>query len=172
LQQLRCGIGQNFSLFPLRKGTNEKETVQSAAARAPRQENKARYVNKHKKSSVRRNPWLTRSNVIGYVIIIVIVLGVAGYFLAAFPNRASNVSRDNLNTGSGNNLVWAQDVQRIASNFNCPCGSCGVIRLDVCTCDAAKGAIETKTYIQRLINQGLPEEVIMVKVEDRYGNRI
>lgn len=148
------------------------KTGQSAAVRAPRQENRARYVNKRKKSSVSRKPRLTKRNLIGYVVVIVIVLGVAGYFLAAFPNRSSNVSRGNLNTGFGNNLVWPQEVQRIASNFNCPCGACGVTRLDICTCDAVKGAVEVKNYIQRFINQGLPEEEIIVKVEDRYGNRI
>lgn len=148
------------------------KTGQSAAVRAPRQENRARYVNKRKKSSVSRKPRLTKRNLIGYVVVIVIVLGVAGYFLAAFPNRESNVSRGNLNTGFGNNLVWSQEVQRIASNFNCSCGACGVTRLDICTCDSVKGAVEVKNYIQRFINQGLPEEEIIVKVEDRYGNRI
>jgi hypothetical protein len=152
-------------------GTKIK-TGQTAAVRAPRQENRARNAPKHKKSSVRRKSRLTRSNVIGYVVVIVIVLGVAGYFISVFPNRESNVNRGNLNTGSGNNLVWSQDVQRIASNFNCPCGACGVTRLDVCTCDIIKGAVEVKNYIQRFINQGLPEEEIIVKVEGRYGNRI
>jgi hypothetical protein len=147
-------------------------TVVKAASRASAQENRARYVNKHKKPAKSRKPRLTRSSLIGYVVVIVIVLGVAGYFIAAFPNRGSNTSRNNLNSGLGDNLVWSQQVQTIASNFNCPCGACGVTRLDVCTCDAVRGAVETKNYIQRLINQGLPEEDIIGKVEERYGNRI
>jgi hypothetical protein len=144
----------------------------SAAARVPYRENKTGYVHKQKKPSTKRKPRLTRSNIIAYAVVLVIVLGAAGYFISAFPNKASNVSKNNLNTGSGNNLVWSQNVQSIASNFNCPCGACGVTRLDVCTCDAIKGAVEVKNYIQRFINQGLPEQEIIVKVEDRYGNRI
>ena len=49
------------------------KTGQAASVRAPRQENRAHYVNKRKKPSVSRKPRLTKSNLIGYVVVIVIV---------------------------------------------------------------------------------------------------
>lgn len=78
----------------------------------------------------------------------------------------------NLNAGPKVNVTWAEGVQQIAANFNCPCEKCGVIRLDLCTCDIAKGAVETKSYIQNLLNQKLDTEEIIQKVEKRYGHKI
>jgi cytochrome c-type biogenesis protein CcmH/NrfF len=109
----------------------------------------------------------SRSKVIGYSSLAVIVLLVGGILLLTLQPKAQPG-----NTGNGSSIVWAADVQRIASNFNCPCGQCGIARLDTCTCDIAGGANEAKSYIQYLLNQGLPDNEVITGVEERYGNRI
>lgn len=87
-------------------------------------------------------------------------------------NSPAPAGRVNLNSGSGTSIVWPANVQKIAANFNCPCEQCGIIRLDECTCDIARGAVEVKTYIQNLLKQNLPEEEIIKSVDKRYGHRI
>ncbi len=109
----------------------------------------------------------TKWRVITFVLAGVIVVGLVGF-------RISSVSRDsrNINSGFGADVAWAKEVQQIASEFNCPCGKCGIIRLDLCTCDIPRGAVEVKSYIQNLLNESLQPEAVIFKVEERYGNRI
>ncbi len=100
----------------------------------------------------------------GAVVLVIIIWWAVSWL----PSSRSN----NLNVGSGTNLVWSVEVREVAANFNCPCGKCGVARLDICTCDIPRGAVEAKSYIQILLNEGLSREEVIRKVEERYGNRI
>ena len=86
--------------------------------------------------------------------------------------QAGGASSANQNTSAGAQIAWSAEVQRIASKFNCPCEKCGVVRLDECTCDIPRGAVEVKSYIQSLLNGKLSEQEIIQRVEERYGHRI
>ncbi len=108
-----------------------------------------------------------RTKLVGYSSLALIIIVIGGILLLTLPRRAQTVSK-----GNETSIVWAADVQRIASNFNCPCGQCGIARLDTCTCDIVGGANEAKSYIQYLLNQGLPDNEVITKVEERYGNRV
>ena len=100
----------------------------------------------------------------GAVVLVIIISWVVSWL----PSSRSN----NLNVGSGTNVVWSAEVREVAANFNCPCEKCGVARLDICTCDIPRGAVEVKSYIQTLLNEGLSGEEVIRKIEERYGNRI
>jgi cytochrome c-type biogenesis protein CcmH/NrfF len=143
-----------------------KSVVQSTASRTVSRGQKIRRgTGTYAKRPSSKQSKNTRVVALTLVIVLVLVAGgVSTLFL--IPR-----SRD-LNTGAGANLVWAAEVQEIASNFNCPCGECGITPLEICTCDAPRGAVETKRYIQNLLNQGLAKEEIIQKFEDKYGNRI
>ncbi len=97
-----------------------------------------------------------------------VTAAVVVVFIISLPSSPSQ----NPSTGPRVNVTWAEGVQQIAANFNCPCEKCGVIRLDLCTCDIARGAVEVKSYIQNLLNQKLETEEIVRKVEQRYGYKI
>ncbi len=97
---------------------------------------------------------------------VLVVLGVVWYLTTRQPGREDPAP--SFATGT----EWSAAVQRIAAQFNCPCGKCGVTRLDVCTCDIARGAVETKGFIATLLNQGLKQDEVIKQVEERYGNRI
>ena len=66
-------------------------------------------------------------------------------------------------------VVWPQEVQSIATLFDCPCGNCDLNLAD-CTCDNAKGALEIKGYISTLLKTDSREDVIK-QVEAKYGPR-
>ncbi|MGQ9629053.1 MAG: double zinc ribbon domain-containing protein [bacterium] len=109
----------------------------------------------------------SRRGIVAFAILGALVLAAGGFFTWSSSSRSRN-----LNAGSGASIVWAAEVQEVAANFNCPCGKCGVVRLDLCTCDIPRGAVEVKSYIQSLLNQGLSRGDVIRKVEERYGNRI
>ncbi len=111
-----------------------------------------------------------RSKLLRYSMTAVSVLTVGAVLIMTLTSWTRPTSSSS--NGTGSDIVWASDVQRIASNFNCPCGECGVARLDICTCDIAGGANEAKSYIQQLLNQGIPDDEVITRVEERYGNRI
>ncbi len=105
-------------------------------------------------------------------LVAVIAVTVVATGAVATIVMSSSRPSGNLNTGSGANIVWSAEVNQIASKFNCPCEKCGVVRLDLCSCDIYRGSVEVKNYIQDLINEDLSVEDIAQKVEARYGNRI
>lgn len=63
-------------------------------------------------------------------------------------------------------------VMRVAANFYCPCGSCGVDRLDVCDCDMPKGSVEVKGVIREALLAGKTENEVIALVDARYGHRL
>jgi ribosomal protein L40E len=114
----------------------------------------------------------TAQTFIPVVIVVVVIAGVLIWVLSLSPssgNRSSE-SRD-VNIAPVSNQAWAAEVQAIATNFNCPCGECGITPLDSCTCDAPRGAVEVKSYISELLDQGLSKFEVVKLVEEQYGNR-
>jgi hypothetical protein len=111
------------------------------------------------------------NSIVGYAILAIFVIGVTWFIAWSFssPSRPRRVNTS-VSQYQGTS-VWSDEVQAIAANFNCPCGSCGD-RLDVCTCDEVKGSVEVKTYIKSLLEQGLTKFEVVEKVEENYGNRI
>lgn len=60
-------------------------------------------------------------------------------------------------------------IVEVASKFNCPCGTCGVMELVDCTCDVAGGALEVKAAIADMLNAGISPEDVVGAVAARYG---
>ncbi len=120
-----------------------------------------------KRGPARKIRW---SQIVVAVIVGVTVAAIVGVVIS--PSSRGSASAQNPGSGTPPNITWAQNVQQIAAQFNCPCEKCGVIRLDLCTCDIARGAVETKSYIQDLLNQELPTSEIIQKIDQRYGHRI
>jgi ribosomal protein L40E len=104
------------------------------------------------------------------VIVIVVIAGALIWVLSQTPGSRSSRSQG---IGASARTVqgWDPEVQTVAANFNCPCGECGVTPLDECTCDSPRGAVEVKTYISDLLDQGLSKFEVVKLVEEQYGNR-
>jgi uncharacterized OB-fold protein len=132
-----------------------------------------------KKSSKKSGKKSGFNNAAAYAILAVFIIGVTWlvFWTLSSPSgfRKDNIVSESVTLnppGPGPNTVWSSEVQAIAANFNCPCGSCGITRLDVCTCDTERGAQTVKAYIQSLLDQGLTKYDVVDKVEEIYGNRI
>jgi len=116
------------------------------------------------------NIWKTTAIVL--MAIIFLGSGVLGVRYLSSTSRPSVPGPPpNVNMVSAPDNFWTAEVMEIAAKFNCPCGSCND-RLDNCTCSQSGGAVEAKTYIKTLLQEGLSTDDVMNKVEQRYGNRI
>lgn len=64
------------------------------------------------------------------------------------------------------------DRIKIYSQFECPCGQCGVDELKDCTCNHKNGATEVKSYIDSEITLNLYSvDEIVSQVEAKYGGK-
>ncbi len=54
------------------------------------------------------------------------------------------------------------------SDFDCACGTCE-IKLEDCTCDAPKGSVEMKRFIEDKVREGKSKQQIVELVEKKYG---
>ena len=63
-------------------------------------------------------------------------------------------------------------VQLISSNFKCACGGCGELPLIECTCDMPKGAQEEKSFMRRMLKEGLSVGQIIKLVDEKYGLKV
>jgi cytochrome c-type biogenesis protein CcmH/NrfF len=88
-----------------------------------------------------------------------IVVGLAIFKFASKP--ATNTVLPVANVQSA--------VLDIASEFTCPCGSCSD-GLDVCTCDAPRGAVEARNFIAQKIQEGHERPHIVEMVQKKYGS--
>jgi len=125
-----------------------------------------------KRATSKNGKKTTAQSFIPVVIVVVVIAGVLIWILSLSPssgNRSSELR--NVNIAPASNQAWAADVQAIATNFNCPCGECGITPLDECTCDAPRGAVEVKSYISDLLEQGMSKFEVVKLVEEQYGNR-
>jgi len=61
-------------------------------------------------------------------------------------------------------------VTEVASRFNCPCGRCGVMELTECQCNEPAGAVEVKTAIVTLLQEGRSVEEAAREIASRYGS--
>lgn len=114
----------------------------------------------------------TVQSFIPVVIVVVVIAGVLIWILSLSPSSGNRSSESReLNIVPASKQAWAAEVQAIATNFNCPCGECGITPLDECTCDAPRGAVEVKSYISELLDQGLSKFEVVKLVEEQYGNR-
>lgn len=75
----------------------------------------------------------------------------------------------------GSNIKLAatfNDRVEIYSQFECPCGQCGVDELKDCTCNHKNGAIEVKSYIDSQIALNLYSvDEIVSQVASKYGGK-
>lgn len=60
-------------------------------------------------------------------------------------------------------------MAEIEGRFMCPCGSCDHLDLRDCECDAPGGALEIRTSIARLLDQGVGSEEVVRVVANRFG---
>jgi cytochrome c-type biogenesis protein CcmH/NrfF len=60
-------------------------------------------------------------------------------------------------------------VYEVAEKFICPCGGCGEMALETCSCDMHQGAIEAKSFIQQQLNQGKSKDEVIAAMIQRYG---
>ena len=60
-------------------------------------------------------------------------------------------------------------MAEIEGRFRCPCGNCDHLDLRNCECDAPGGALEIKTAIARLLDQGVGSEEVVRVVANRFG---
>ena len=64
------------------------------------------------------------------------------------------------------------DRVKIYSQFECPCGQCGVDELKDCTCNHKNGAVEVKSYIDSQIALNLYSvDEIVSQVASKYGGK-
>jgi hypothetical protein len=132
------------------------------------------YKNKYTHGKSKKSGKSSKAGVnsfVGYAILAIFVIGVT-WFIAWSFSSSSRPGRVNSPVSQYRNTsVWSDEVQAIAANFNCPCGTCSD-RLDVCTCAEPSGSVEVKTYIKSLLDQGLTKFEAVENVEEKYGNRI
>lgn len=62
-------------------------------------------------------------------------------------------------------------VLEIAAEFDCFCGSCED-RLDVCTCEHPRGALEVKGFILQKLQEGHHKPHIVEMVRENYGSGV
>lgn len=62
------------------------------------------------------------------------------------------------------------DVLKVVSAFDCPCGNCALTLLE-CTCDHAHGAVEIKAYVRAKLASGLSPEQVIDDIDRTYGGR-
>ena len=132
------------------------------------------YKSKYSHGKAKKNSKSSKAGInsfVGYAILAIFVIGVTWFIAWSFssssrPDRVNSTVSQYQNTST-----WSDEVQAIAANFQCPCGTC-TDRLDVCTCDEPRGSVEVKTYIKSLLDQGLTKFETVEKVEEEYGNRI
>jgi hypothetical protein len=60
-------------------------------------------------------------------------------------------------------------VFEVASQFNCPCGSCSD-GIEVCDCEMERGAAEVRLFIYQLLQVHQPAHAIEI-VAQKYGHR-
>lgn len=62
------------------------------------------------------------------------------------------------------------DVLKVVSAFDCPCGNCALTLLE-CTCDHARGAVEIKASVRAKLASGLSPEQVIDGIDRTYGGR-
>ena len=73
-----------------------------------------------------------------------------------------------LGAACSGNTVRASQIQMVAENLNCVCGSCDLILSD-CTCETAS---QLTTEIQKGLSKGHPAEQVVQDLVQRYGQRV
>ncbi len=61
-------------------------------------------------------------------------------------------------------------VYNVASQFNCPCGSCND-GLEICDCEMKNGASEVRAFIYAQLQSGHKPFHVAEMVEQRWGHR-
>lgn len=132
------------------------------------------YKNKYSRGKTKKGSKSSKAGVnsfVGYAILAIFVIGVTWFIAWSFSSSSRSSKVNTPVSQYQNTSAWPDEVQTIAANFNCPCGTCSD-SLDVCTCDEPSGSVEVKTYIKSLLDQGLTKFEAVEKVEETYGNRI
>ena len=65
-----------------------------------------------------------------------------------------------------NNPIIERDVIAVAANFVCPCGSCGELPLETCTCQTA---VQERQFIRDKLQSGQNREQVIAAVNASYG---
>ena len=170
---VQCGkILEQGSNFCRACGTKVKASKASPAGASKTKRASARQRSTTKRVTGKKGKMNTAQSFIPVVIVVVVIAGVLIWVLSQSPSSGNRSSefRD-VNVAPASNQAWTAEVQSIAANFNCPCGECGITPLDSCTCDAPSGAVEVKSYISELLDQGLSKFEVVKLVEEQYGNR-
>ncbi len=160
-------IGSNFCNYC---GTKLKSGKAAAIKTMKKVSGNKKYQTAAKRGSTKKSQKKTLISYAPVIIVLVVIAGILITILSIVPGSGNSRSRE-VNIVSGKNDTWETEVLGIAANFNCPCGECGITPLDTCTCDAPRGAIEVKTYIRDLLDQGMSKYDVVRLVEEEYGNR-
>ncbi len=65
-----------------------------------------------------------------------------------------------------NNPIIERDLLAVAANFVCPCGSCGELPLETCTCQTA---VQERQFIRDKLQSGHNKEQVIAAVNASYG---
>ena len=106
-------------------------------------------------------PWIVVGVAVVVLAAVVIAEWTAPRILAppAEPDRPSSVDLDDAR------------IIEVASAFDCPCGGCGPMGLDACTCAMPRGAVEVKSFIARELELGASPAEVIGRTAAVYGSR-
>ncbi len=98
---------------------------------------------------------------LGLAIVIIALL-----FIERPAQRQAGIEHQHDSNATAN---FTGAVYDVAEKFICPCGGCGEMALETCSCDMHNGAVEAKTFIQQQFNQGKSNDEVIAAMIQRYG---
>ena len=123
-----------------------------------------RYRQRHMKTNPSQERNLARFLVIPFVIVVALLVIVLSKDKVSEPVGPS--------TGAAQ-TIFGPDIQKIASQFNCPCGQCQDHVLSACECTHPNGGQEVKRLIQHLLHHEKQSvETVIKTIETKFGHRI
>ncbi len=100
-----------------------------------------------------------------------ILLGaLGGFFLVVMIwgwNHAGRSYPSNNQMMNSAAPVYSQVTMDIASKFDCSCGDCSNDPVSDCDCSTSQA---TRRFIERNVQNGLPESEIIDRVQSTFGN--
>ena len=102
---------------------------------------------------------------------LVISAGLAFKIMSSAPERISSQVQAYQPQRAVDGVLKEQ-LQRVASEFKCPCGGCGELPLIICDCDMPKGAVEAKAFIRKMLEEGFSVERVIQLVDEKYGHKM
>ncbi len=124
----------------------------------------------HERKKEKRNKQKSQQPYIANIYLL-FGLGLAIFIIALLVIDRSGQKDTTIDTHTQQEVpaTFTSEVYEVAEKFICPCGGCGEMALETCSCDMHHGAIEAKTFIQQQLNHGKSKDEVIAAMIQRYG---